>query len=66
MTQRLGAGGIAKVTPAGVVTEFTGGVTPGFSANSFPTGITAGPDGNMWFTEYSGAAGSDGSRRRVR
>ncbi|HEX6478082.1 MAG TPA: hypothetical protein VF043_04490 [Ktedonobacteraceae bacterium] len=24
------------------------------TANSFPIGITAGPDGNMWFTESDG------------
>ena len=44
-------GGSARITPAGVVTEFTGGVTPGFSANSRPGPIAAGPDGNLWFTE---------------
>jgi len=33
-----------------VVTEFSTGITAG--AN--PQGITAGPDGNVWFTEYSG------------
>jgi streptogramin lyase len=25
-----------------------------FSPASLPRGITAGPDGNLWFTEYSG------------
>ena len=33
--------------PAGTITEFSGGLT----ANSGPFGITAGPDGNMWFTQ---------------
>ena len=33
----------------GVITEFSSGMT----ANSHPTGITAGPDGNVWFTELS-------------
>jgi streptogramin lyase len=32
--------------PAGTITEFTIG-----TANSRPSGITAGPDGNIWFTE---------------
>ena len=32
--------------PAGTITEF-----PLPSANSAPDGITAGPDGNLWFTE---------------
>jgi uncharacterized protein (TIGR03437 family) len=36
---------IGKVTPAGVVTEYS------LSPNSVPSGITAGPDGNLWFTE---------------
>jgi virginiamycin B lyase len=34
------------ITTAGVVTEF-----PIPTAGSFPSGITAGPDGNLWFTE---------------
>jgi len=33
-----------------LVTEFSAGI----SANSLPRGITAGPDGNLWFTEYYG------------
>jgi streptogramin lyase len=37
---------IGRITPAGVVTEFT---VP--TANTLPGGITAGPDGNLWFTE---------------
>jgi streptogramin lyase len=41
------AGRIGRITPAGVVTEFTQGLTPGCQ----PAQITAGPDGNLWFTE---------------
>ena len=37
------------------MTEFTGGVTPGFSFDSEPFDIIAGPDGNLWFTEYRGS-----------
>jgi streptogramin lyase/Ca2+-binding RTX toxin-like protein len=37
---------IGRVTPAGVVTEFTAPGRPG--------GITAGPDGALWFTEVGG------------
>jgi len=44
----------AALTPT--VTEYTGGVAPGFSANAGPYGITSGPDGNLWFTE-SGTPG---------
>jgi streptogramin lyase len=40
-------GAIGRITPAGVVTEFTQGLSPG----SEPVEITAGPDGNLWFTE---------------
>src|SRR5262245_47706049 len=41
------AGRIGRITPAGVITEFFAGITPG----SQPAEITAGPDGNPWFTE---------------
>src|SRR5262249_43079039 len=41
------AGRIGRITPAGVVTEFSAGITPGGQ----PAEITAGPDGNLWFTE---------------
>ena len=41
---------IGRITPLGVVTEFSAGITAGAE----PRGITAGPDGNLWFTEYSG------------
>jgi hypothetical protein len=30
-----------------VITEFTAGLSP----NSFPIGMAAGPDDNVWFTE---------------
>ena len=35
---------------AQVVTEFSAGITAG----ARPSGITAGPDGNLWFTEVNG------------
>src|SRR5262245_60235950 len=41
---------IGRITPAGVVTQFPAGITPG----SQPGEITAGPDGNLWFTEADG------------
>jgi streptogramin lyase len=41
------AGKIGRITPAGVITEFSAGLTPGGQ----PTEFTAGPDGNLWFTE---------------
>ena len=41
-----------RVTPAGVVTDFSTG--SGISTGARPWGIAAGPDGNLWFTEESG------------
>ncbi|MFZ9669733.1 MAG: virginiamycin B lyase family protein, partial [Solirubrobacterales bacterium] len=41
---------IGKITPAGVITEYSAGITAGAA----PYGIAAGPDGNMWFTERNG------------
>ena len=38
------------VANAQVVTEFATGITPGAE----PFGIKAGPDGNLWFTEFLG------------
>ena len=40
----------ASYAPAGTVTEFSAGITPG----SAPGDIAAGPDGNLWFTEAYG------------
>jgi streptogramin lyase len=40
---------VARVTPDGVVTEFSAGLTKGC-----PKGIALGPDGNLWVTESSG------------
>jgi hypothetical protein len=45
-----GGNRIGRITPAGVITEFSTGISPA----SHPYGIAAGPDGNMWFTEYAG------------
>jgi hypothetical protein len=44
------ATGSAASRPAGVVTEFSTGITPG----SEPDEIAAGPDGGLWFTEFTG------------
>jgi len=41
----------AYSTQSQIVTEFSSGI----SANAYLYGITAGPDGNIWFTEYSGS-----------
>lgn len=46
---------IGRVTTAGVITEFSAGITAG----AVPAAITAGPDGNLWFTE----SGRDGIGR---
>ena len=41
---------IAKITPSGVITEYT---LPGVDGNGVNS-ITTGPDGNLWFTSRSG------------
>src|SRR4051812_10792337 len=42
-----------RYAPAVTITEFSAGIT----ASSSPQGITAGPDGNLWFTEAAGRIG---------
>ena len=41
---------VGRITPDGVITLFTQGIT----ANGSPSGITTGPDGRIWFTQYNG------------
>ena len=41
------AGKIGRITPAGVITEFA---IP--TPNSGPRALAAGPDGNIWFSEF--------------
>lgn len=52
-TEQAPPGRVARVNGDGTVTELVGGVTPGFSANSTPTGIATGPDGKIWFTQQA-------------
>jgi streptogramin lyase len=40
-------GGFGRITPAGVLTKFTGNIAD-------PSGLTVGPDGNLWFTDHFG------------
>jgi streptogramin lyase/subtilisin-like proprotein convertase family protein len=47
-----GRSAIGRITPAGVVTEFTSGVS------LYPQEIAAGPDGNLWFTESDPGSGA--------
>jgi streptogramin lyase len=42
---------IAKVSPSGVFTDYTPNTPGHFFQGGCPYGITAGPDGNMWFTD---------------
>jgi streptogramin lyase len=46
-------GPIGRFTAAGVVTEYSTGLTAG----SNPGGISAGPDGAMWFADGEGRIG---------
>lgn len=43
--------GVSATASAVTITEFSAGI----SANSQPSKIAAGPDGNMWFTELAGS-----------
>jgi streptogramin lyase len=45
-----GAGQIGRITPTGQITEFP--TYTATSANVSPEAITAGPDGNLWFTFF--------------
>jgi len=55
-------GKIGRITPDGQITEFTipEQAPPDFVAN--PAGIASGPDGNIWFTEYSYLADDTGEQ----
>ena len=55
------AGAVARLNSDGTVTEFVGGVTAGFSSGGQPTGLTTGPDGNIWFTEPNMGVGDCGN-----
>src|SRR5262249_20513604 len=44
---------IGRITPTGVVTQFSAGITP----NSQPAQITARPDGKLWVTQTRGETG---------
>ncbi len=56
------AGKIGRIDPQGNITEFTipEQNAPDFVSN--PAGIASGPDGNIWFTEYSYLAADTGEQ----
>jgi streptogramin lyase len=48
---------IGRITPGGSITEFPlprNGSDPVYDGLAMPQGITAGPDGNLWFAEWNG------------
>lgn len=47
-------GGIARITPSGTITEFTGGLLP--NAGGDGDGFATGPDGNLWFNDRGAKA----------
>jgi hypothetical protein len=51
---------IARITPSGAITEF-----PLPAGYGLPAGLTAGPDGNLWFTEGPSGAKSPGAIVRM-
>src|SRR5262249_55042843 len=52
---------IGRTPPAGVVTEFSAGITPAPAPNF----ITAGPDGNLWFTQQGNSNAVPGEIGRI-
>jgi streptogramin lyase len=56
-TERLGVR-LGRITPDGVITELAGGfplaVVDGEQTTASPTGITTGPDGNVWVGDEIG------------
>ncbi|MEA2593346.1 MAG: virginiamycin lyase, partial [Actinomycetota bacterium] len=50
-----------RTPPASVTTHFPTPTGRAIDPNGPPTGITTGPDGNIWFTEGSGKEGSNPS-----
>jgi streptogramin lyase len=54
------AAGSAGAAPLGAITEFSAGMNPGGN----PAQVVAGSDGNLWFSDRSGASG--GSQRAGR
>ncbi len=51
VAEAAGGGKIARITPAGAITEFAAHEDPALS--TYPVDITAGPDGNLWFVSQS-------------
>jgi virginiamycin B lyase len=51
-----GLGNIGRITTNGVITEYP---VPNTASNT-PWTIAAGPDGNLWFTDYGGGVGAIG------
>ncbi|MFL5900095.1 MAG: InlB B-repeat-containing protein [Solirubrobacterales bacterium] len=47
---------IGRITPSGTITYFSTGLAPA----SKPTGLTAAPDGKLWFTDGSGITEKQG------
>ncbi len=47
----LAPGAVAADPLGEITTAATGGTTPGFTVDSLPAAIAAGPDGNLWFLE---------------
>jgi virginiamycin B lyase len=45
---------IGRITPSGSITEFFFPTVSDAKPHGNPGGITAGPDGNLWFTEQDG------------
>jgi virginiamycin B lyase len=51
---RLGRVNFTGGVPTGTVTEFQAGDVSGLAPDAEPAGITTGPDGHIWFTDFGG------------
>ncbi len=45
------SGAIGRISPNGVITEFPAPAATGYSDGLYPSNVTAGSDGNLWFLE---------------
>ena len=52
----VAAGGIARITPTGVITEFTSGLNTNPGQGADGDALLSGPDGNLWFSDRGSEA----------
>jgi hypothetical protein len=55
LTESASPGRVARVTTAGAVTEYVGGITLNFTASRAPEGVIVTSDGYAWFLMHGGS-----------